>query len=53
MDSTTFRRWLAERGCRFNSDRSDRGHGSGAVTVHHEGHVARLPLLGSHKPIDL
>lgn len=51
MDSATFRGWLAERGCRFDNEREERGHGSGMVTVHREGRTAQLPLLGSHKPV--
>jgi hypothetical protein len=53
MDSETFRSWLAERGCRFDHHEEDRGDGQAAVTVHREGRTARLPLIGSHKPIDL
>ena len=53
MDSGTFRTWLAERGCRFDHHEEDRGHGQAAVTVHREGRTAELPLVGSHKAIDL
>jgi hypothetical protein len=52
MDSETFRNWLAERGCRFDHDHEKRGGGQGAVTIHREGRSARLPLIGSRKPID-
>ena len=53
MDSDTFRSWLAERGCRFDHHEETRGRGQAAVTIHHEGRTAELPLVGSHKPIDL
>jgi len=53
MDSATFRSWLAERGCRFDPHHEQRGQGPAAVIVHREGRTAELPLVGSHKPIDL
>ena len=52
MESTTFRTWLAERGCRFDShEQETRSHGHPAVTVHREGRTARLPLLGLHQQL--
>jgi hypothetical protein len=53
MESATFRTWLAERGCRFEShDQEGRSHGHPMVTVHREGRTAKLPLLGLHQQLD-
>lgn len=52
MDSDTFRRWLAERGCRFDHHEEARGRGQASVTVRHEGRTAELPMIGSHNPVD-
>ena len=38
MESATFRKWLAERGCRFDQhEHEKRGEGQVIVTVHREG----------------
>ncbi|MBW8269280.1 hypothetical protein [Caldovatus aquaticus] len=52
MQSATFRKWLAERGCYFR--RHERGHGQGhpTVTVVRDGRTAELPLVGSHDRLD-
>ena len=53
MESRTFRNWLAERGCHFDShDQEGRTHGHPAVTVHREDRSAKLPLLGLHEDLD-
>ena len=53
MESRTFRDWLAERGCRFDShDQEGRAHGHPVVTVHREDRTAKLPLLGLHEDLD-
>ncbi|MGB8364339.1 MAG: hypothetical protein ACLQUZ_04095 [Rhizomicrobium sp.] len=53
MRSDTFRNWLAERGCRFQShEQHGRSHGHPTVTVHREGRTAQLPLCASHEDID-
>lgn len=52
MESATFRRWLAQRGCRFDEPAPERrGHGHGTITIQRDGRTAELPLLGSRKPI--
>lgn len=54
MESATFRKWLAERGCRFDRHEHEaRGEGHAVVTVHREGRVAKLPLVGSRQDIDM
>jgi hypothetical protein len=53
MQSTTFRKWLVEQGCRI--DRGERRHrheGPVMVTVHHENRKTEIPLGGSHKDLD-
>ena len=52
MESATFRKWLADRGCRFDHGHEKRGEGPAMVTVHHEGRNAEVPLGGSRKMID-
>ncbi len=53
MESATFRAWLAERGCHFNShDQEGRSHGHAMVKIHREGRSAMLPLLGRHENLD-
>lgn len=54
MESLTFRQWLAERGCRFDShDQQSRPHGHAVVTVHRKERTATLPLLGKHQHLDV
>ena len=52
MQSTTFRDWLAERGCRMHT--LERGHGVGhpTVAVEREGRRAELPPAGPHERLD-
>ena len=52
MESATFRKWLAERGCRFDHHEERRGEGRVAVTVHREGRTSEAPLGGSRQIID-
>ena len=51
MESATFRKWLAERGCRFDHHEEKRGDGQVTVTVHREGRKAEVPLGGSRQII--
>jgi hypothetical protein len=45
MESSTFRKWLAERGCRFDQHPTGQGtHGIASVTAHREGRKAVIPL---------
>jgi hypothetical protein len=54
MESATFRKWLAERGCRFDHhEHQERGEGQVMVTVHREERTSQAPLGGSHKDLDL
>jgi hypothetical protein len=52
MQSATFRRWLAERGCQFRQHERGHGHGHPVVTVVRQGRTAELPLVGSHEDLD-
>ena len=52
MEYATFRKWLAERGCRFDTQHEERGEGHAAVTVHREGRTAELPLVGLRQDLD-
>jgi hypothetical protein len=53
MESATFRKWLAERGCAFDQHATGRGtHGIASVTAHREGSKAVIPLVGSPKRLD-
>jgi len=53
MESSTFRKWLAERGCTFAQHvRGEGSHGISGVTVHREGRTAVMPLVGSRKRLD-
>lgn len=53
MESATFRKWLAEQGCRFDQHVHHKRHeGPVMVTVHREGRKTELPLGGSHKALD-
>ena len=43
MESATFRKWLAERGCRFDQhEHEKRGEGQVIVTVHRDGRKAEI-----------
>jgi hypothetical protein len=52
MEIDTFRRWLSERGCHFDTQAQHRGEGHGHLTIHRVGRVAELPLTGSHHGLD-
>ena len=46
MESATFRKWLTERGCRFDRhEHQKQGDGQVIVTVHGEGPQRRRSLL--------
>ena len=52
MESATFRKWLGEQGCRFDTQHEGRGGGHGTLTIHREGRTAEMPLVGSHHELD-
>jgi len=52
MESATFQKWLAEQGCRFDTEQEKRGTGHAHVTVHREGRKAEVPLGGPHQILD-
>jgi hypothetical protein len=53
MESATFRKWLAEQGCRFDRHEHHQRHeGHVMVTVHRDGRKTEIPLGGSREPID-
>src|SRR5579871_4193016 len=53
MESATFRKWLAERGCRFDRHEHEQRHaGPVMVTVHREGRRSEVPLGGSRQILD-
>ena len=52
MEAATFRRWLEDRGCRFEQGEEARGEGHAFLTVRREGRLARLPLVGSKMALD-
>lgn len=53
MQSATFRKWLAEHGCRFDQHEHERrGEGPVLVTVHREGRKSQVPLGGSRQDLD-
>jgi hypothetical protein len=53
MESTVFRQWLAEQGCRFDShEQHGRSHGHPQVVVHCGKRSSRLDLLGPHQRLD-
>jgi len=53
MESATFRKWLADQGCRFDPhEHQQRGQGQVMVTVHREGRRAEVPLGGSRQALD-
>ncbi len=53
MESSTFRRWLVEQGCRIDHGEHQQRHkGQVMVTVHREGRKTEVPLGGSHQIID-
>ena len=52
MEIATFRKWLAEHGCRFGAESENREEGNGTVTVHRLGRTAELPLVGANHEFD-
>lgn len=53
MESATFRKWLAERGCRFDShEHEKRGEGQAMITVHLNDRKVEAPLGGSRQSLD-
>ena len=52
MENATFRKWLAEQGCRFDTQLEKRGEGHGTVTIHRAGLTAELPLVGASHELD-
>jgi hypothetical protein len=52
MENATFRKWLIEQGCRFDTQHEERGEGHGTVTIHREGRTAELSLVGSRHELD-
>jgi hypothetical protein len=52
MEIATFRKWLTEQGCRFDTQPEERGDGHGTVTIHREGRTAELPLVGAKHDLD-
>ncbi len=53
MESATFRKWLAEKGCRFDRhEHQERGEGQVMVTVHREGRTSQAPRGGARKDLD-
>ena len=53
MQSATFRKWLAEHGCRFDlHEQHKRGEGHVLVTVHREGRKSQVSLGGSRQDLD-
>jgi hypothetical protein len=53
MESATFRRWLAERGCTFDAGKDTvKAHGHAYVTVRLGDRRATLPDIGTNKALD-
>ena len=53
VESKTFRKWLAERGCRFEAGKDTiEAQGHASVTVHRENRKAILPDVGTKKSLD-
>jgi hypothetical protein len=53
MQGATFRKWLADRGCRFDHhEHNQRGKGQMMVTVHREGRKTEVPLGGSRQKLE-
>ncbi len=53
MEPETFRHWLSERGCTFESGKDTVGaHGHAYVTVHRGNRRAVLPQIGTKQPLD-
>ena len=52
MEYATFRKWLSERGCHFDTRHEERGEGHGTVMIHREGRTAELPLVGARHELN-
>ena len=53
MESSTFRKWLVEQGCRIDHGEHQQRHkGPVMVTVHREGRKTEVPLGGSREILD-
>ena len=52
MEYGTFKRWLTERGCHFDTQPEERGLGHGTVTIHREGRTAELLLVGARHELN-
>jgi len=53
MESATFRKWLAERGCRFEAGKDTVGTvGHAYVAIHLGNRRAVLPDVGTKKSLD-
>ncbi len=52
MEYGTFKLWLTERGCRFDTQPEQRGDGHGTVTIHRGGRTAELLLVGARHELD-
>jgi hypothetical protein len=52
MENATFRKWLAEHGCRFDTQSEERGEGHGTLTIHRLGRTAELQLVGADHKLD-
>jgi hypothetical protein len=52
MESATFRKWLAEQGCRFDRHEHHRHGGHVMVTVHRDDRKTEIPLGGSRETLD-
>ena len=52
MEYPTFRKWLAEHGCRFDTQSERRGAGHGTLVIHRAGRTAELPLVGESHNLD-
>ena len=52
MESAAFRKWLADRGCRFDRHHEQRHEGHVVVTAHRDGRKAEVPLGGSRQALD-
>jgi hypothetical protein len=51
MESATFRKWLAERGCAFDRHVTAHGpHGIASVTAHREGRKALVRIPQAARP---
>ena len=49
MRSDVFKKWLTEKGCRFDEHAHERGAGHGSLTVKLGGKHSVLPNVGSHQ----